>query len=252
MNERERQSEEVRIHKAKQMRYRRPACKTMHWQGIIDDLYEIRDEIDEGRWMYGQYETLGETSIGTLDEETVYELQIAFSDLSAEIERMDEDMRALRNIEDEFFYDDNEEYDDPPVLFDCFFPAINYCDQVWGYDVEEHDYYGLTPGLEDLARQEGRKRLKHLTKDKLIECAGRCMEIARQYMSLRARYDGLSTALAVLKGEFEASLEIVKNIEDLYDQAERETKGFHWEYGSKSLRALNNALDNLPDRLWIE
>lgn len=245
-------SEEVRIHKAHQMRYRRPACKTMHWQGIIDDLYEMRDDIDEGRWMYGQYEAMGENSMGTLDEETVYELRIAFSDLSAEIERMDEDMRALRNIEDEFFYDDNEEYDDPPVLFDCFFPAINYCDEVWGYDVVEHDYYGLTPGLEDLARQEGRKRLKHLTKDKLIDCAGRCMEIARQYMSLRARYDGLSTALAVLRGEFEASLEMVKHIEDLYEQAERETDGFRWQFGSKALYALDSALDDMPDRLWIE
>lgn len=247
-----RASEEVRAHKAKLMRYRRPACKTMHWQGIIDDLYEIRDGIEEGRWMYGQYERLGETALGTLDEETVYELQIAFSDLSAECERMDEDMRQLRNVEDDLFYDDNEEYDDPPVLFDCFFPAINYNDRVWGFDVEEHDYYGLEPGLEDFARKEARKRLKHLTKDRLIECAGRCMEIARQYMSLRARYDGLSTALAVLKGEFEASLEMVKNIENLYDQAERETDSFRWTFGSKGLRALDTALGNLPDRLWIE
>ena len=252
MNERQQRSDEVRQHKAKQMRYRRPACKTMNWEGILRDLEEIRDDIEEGHWMYGQYERLGETSMGTLDEETVYELQIAFSDLSAECERMDEDMRALRNIEDDFFYDDNEEYDEPPVLFDCFFPAIDYNDRVFGYDVEEHDYYGLEPGLEDLARKEARKRLKHLTKDKLIECAGRCMEIARQYMSLRARYDGLSTALAVLKGEFEADLEMVERIEALYDQAERETDGFEWSLGSKGLRLLNGALEALPDRLWVE
>ena len=247
-----RYSEEARMNKARQMRYRRPACKTMHWQGIIDDLEEIRDDIEEGRWMYGQYERLGEDALGTLDEETVYEMQIAFSDLAAECERMDEDMRALRNIEDDLFYDDNEEYEEPPVLFDCFFPAINYNDRVWGFDVEEHDYYGLEPGMEDFARREARKRLKHLTKDKLIECAGRCMEIARQYMSLRARYDGLSTALAVLRDEFQASLEMVKHIEDLYEQAERETEGFRWKIGSRGLTDLNRALDSLPDRLWIE
>lgn len=234
------------------MRYRRPACKTMNWHGIQRDLEEMREEIDEGHWMYGQYEALGEASMGTLDEETVYEMQIAFSDLAGELERMDNDMHELRRVEDDYFYDDDEEYDDPPMLFDCFFPAIDYNDRVWGYDVEEHDYYGLEPGLEDYARKEARKRLKHLTKDKLIECAGRCMEIARQYMSLRARYDGLSTALAVLKEQFEASLEMVKHIEDLYEQAERETEGFRWEFGSKGLRALDNALDNLPDRLWIE
>lgn len=244
-------SEEARIHKAKQMRYRRPACKTMHWQGILDDLDEIRDEIDEGRWMYGQYERLGEESGGTLDEETVYELQIAFSDLSAEIEQMDEDMRGLRQVEDDYFYDDNEEYDEPPVLFDCFFPAINYSDRIYGWDVEEHDYYGLDPYAEDAARAEARKRLKHLTKDKLIEVAGRCMEIARQYMSLRARFDGLSTALAVLRGEFEARLEMVKHIEALYDAAERETDGFKWTFG-KDLHRLDGALSSVPDRMWVE
>lgn len=246
-------SEEARAHKAKLMRCRRPACKTMHWDGILNDLYEMRDDIDEGRWMYGQYERLGDDAVGSLDEETVYELQIAFSDLSAELERMDEDMRQLRNIEDDFFYDDNEEYDDPPELFDCFFPAIRYHDQMMGYDIVEHDYYGLEPLQEDAAVKEARKRLKHLTKDRLIECAGRCMEIARQYMSLRARYDGLSTALAVLKGEFEASLEMVKHIEDLYEEAENATEGFRYHFmGSKQMRAFEYALDNLPDRIWIE
>lgn len=199
--------------------------------------------------MYGEYEALGEN---TLDDETVYELQIAFSDLSSECERMDDDMRTLRNIEDDLFCDDNEEYEEPPVLFDCFFPAINYNDRVWGFDVEEHDYYGLEPGIEDFARKEARKRLKHLTKDKLIECAGRCMEIARQYMSLRTRYDGLSTALAVLKGEFEASLEMVKHIEELYEQAESETYGFKYKYISSALDKLDAALNNLPDRIWVE
>ena len=143
MNTSQTLAEAVRHEKIQQLRARRPACKTLHWKGILGDLYDIREEIEEGRWMDGRYEALGDSAAGTLDEETVYELQIAFSDLSAEAERMEEEMKQLRNIEDDLFYDDNEEYDDPPVLFDCFFPAINYCDVVWGYDIEEHDYYGI-------------------------------------------------------------------------------------------------------------
>ena len=56
-------SEEVRMHKAKQMRYRRPACKTMHWDGILNDLYEMRDDIDEGRWMYGEQKVLSQMTL---------------------------------------------------------------------------------------------------------------------------------------------------------------------------------------------
>lgn len=243
-------AEEARREKARQMRYRRPACKSMRWDYIRQDLQDIAEEVGEGQWLYGQYEALNGAE-ATLDEEIVYELQIAFSDLAAECERMAENMDALRSIEDDLFYDDSEEYDDPPALFECFFPAIDYYDQLYGYDVEEHDYYGIEYSMEDFARRQARKRLKHLTKDKLIECAARCMEIARQYMSLRARYDGLSTALAVLRGQFEGRLEMVKHIERLYEDAEQDTRGFKYAYG-RAIDRLDSALAQLPERLWIE
>lgn len=244
--------ERYRQEKIRKMRLRRPVCKTMCWDGILADLDEMRYDIDEGRWMYGPYERMGESAVDELGEDTVYELQIAFSDLDTELQKMDEDMRNLRITENEFFYqDDDSEYDDPPVLFDCFFPAINYHDRMWGYDIEEHDYYGIEYGDEDYARKQAKERLKRLTKDKLIDLAGQCMEIARQYMSLRGRYDGLSTALAILKGEFEAQLEMVQHIEALYDEAEKETHGFQHTI-SKALYSLDSALNNLPDRLWVE
>jgi hypothetical protein len=163
---------------------------------------------------------------------------------------MQQDMYDLRRVEGGLF-EDTGEYDDPPVLFDCFFPAINYNDRMWGYDVEEHDYYGLEICQEDAARDAARKRMTRLTKDKLLECAGQCMEIARQYLSLRARYDGLSTALAILKGEFEASLEMVAHIESLYAEAEKETHGFKFNWG-KALDRFESALYDLPERLWVE
>lgn len=241
---------EVKRKKAEKLRLKRPACKTMCWYGIEHDLDEIQEDVYEGQWMSGKYEALDVNLEGTLDSETVFELQIAFSDLADECARMQQDMYDLRRVEDSLF-EDTDEYDDPPVLFDCFFPAINYNDRMWGYDVEEHDYYGIDIYQEDAARNAARVRLKRLSKDKLLECAGLCMEIARQYMSLRARYDGLSTAIQVLKGEFEASLEMVTHIENLYAEAEQETRGFKYNYG-KALDRFETALYELPERIWIE
>lgn len=242
---------EAKQKKAEQLRLKRPACKTMCWYGIEKDLDEIQEDIYEGQWMSGKYAALDTDLEGTLDAETVFEMQIAFSDLSDECARMQQDMYDLRQVEGSLFEDTDNEYDDPPPLFDCFFPAINYNDRMWGYDVEEHDYYGIDIWQEDAARDAARARLKRLSKDKLLECAGLCMEIARQYLSLRARYDGLNTALAVLKGEFEASLEMVQHIESLYAEAERETMGFKFNYG-KALDQFEAALYELPERIWVE
>lgn len=243
-------SAEAKRERAERIRLKRPACKTMCWYGIEHDLDEIREDIYEGQWLSGNYEALGGDLEGTLNRDTVFELQIAFGDLYDECARMENDMYALRRVEDGLF-EGTSEYDDPPVLFDCFFPAINYNDRIWGYDVEEHDYYGIDIYQEDAARDAAKKRLMRLSKEKLLECAGLCMEIARQYLSLRARYDGLSTALAVLKGEFEASLEMVSNIEFLYAEAERETRGFKYNYG-RALDRFESALYELPERIWVE
>lgn len=49
-----------------------------------------------------------------------------------------------------------------------------------------------------------------------------------------------------------STLKIVKGIEEAYEKAEEETNGFTHCYWQDSLVSLNRALDELPDRFWIE
>lgn len=245
---------EVKREKARQLRLKRPACKELNWDSIRDKLIDIQEDVGEAQWSVGNYEKLYE-ALGE-DDEAVYEFQIAFSDLAGECDRMYQDMEELREREEEVFYGvEDEEWNDPPALFNLFFPAINYHDRVWGYDIEEHDYYGFESHYdEEWARDKARSRLKRLTKDQIISLSGLCLEIARQYMSLTSRYDALSTAISILKGESEALLRVVERIDTLYSSAEKETDGFRREsyYLCPSLEEFDKALEQLPERLWVE
>lgn len=244
-------AEERRL-KIRKIMLRRPACKALRWDRIRDDLTEIQEEVGEAQWMDGpEYEKLREAV--DYDDEVLFEFRIAFSDLAAQCQQMYDDMDALRNMEREVFYGvEDDEHDDPPALFDMFFPAIDVPGEVWGFDVTEHDYFGFQSAWdEDAAREQARKRLARLTKDQLIKLAGLCMEIARQYLSLISRYDALSSVLAILRREEEARYKAIVRIEELYEEAARDTRDFSYDYGPKS-RAFDNALRELPDRIWVE
>lgn len=243
---------EARAERAKKLRYKRPACLSLNWKGIREDLSEMSEDIGSAQWMDGAYDILSDT-FGDDEESMTFEFQVAFSGLAGELEQMYEDMDELQRWQAIYFYTEaDDEYDDPPMLFDLFFPAIDYTDSLMGYDIVEHDYYGIEPGLDDYTRRQAKERLKRLTKDQLIDMAGLCMEIARQYMSLRARYDGLNASINILKGRHEEMLSAVKGIERLYDAAERETSGFKYCYHSDSLRELDRQIAQMPDRLWVE
>lgn len=243
---------EARRLKIRKIMLRRPACKALRWDGIRNDLSEIQEEVGEAQWMSGtEYDKLCEAV--DYDDELLYEFRIAFSDLAGQCQQMYDDMDALREMEqDVFFGVEDDEYNDPPALFDLFFPAIDTPGEVWGYDVTEHDYFGFQSAYdEDEAREQARKRLMRLTKEQLIKLAGLCMEIARQYLSLISRYDALSSVLAILKREEEARMKTIVRLEELYEEASKETHDFRWDWGAKS-RAFDNALSELPDRIWVE
>lgn len=243
---------EARRLKIRKIMLRRPACKALRWDGIRNDLSEIYEEISEAQWMDGpEYDKLCQAV--DWDDEVLFEFRIAFSDLAGQCQQMYSDMDALRDMEKELFYEDaDSEYDDPPALFDLFFPAINTPGEVWGYDITEHDYYGFQSAYdEDAAREQARKRLMRLTKEQLIKLSGLCMEIARQYLSLISRHDALSSVLAILKQEEEVRMQTVVRLETLYEEAARDTHDFRYDWGAKSA-AFDLALSELPDRIWVE
>lgn len=245
---------EARQERARRLRYQRPACMSLNWQTIRDDLSTMGDDIYEAAWMDGAYISLMD-SFGEDEDSLTEEFRVAFGALSGEITQMWEDMREIEDYQREliFFESPDPEYDDPPRFFDMFFPAIGLDDMMMGYDIVEHDYFGIDPWSEDAAKKEARQRLKRLTKDQLLDLAGMCMNVARQYLSLRARYDGLNASINILKGRHEELLQVVKGIEELYDEAHRQTEGFQYEYhGREVLKKLDAALSDLPDRFWVE
>lgn len=57
----------------------------------------------------------------------------------------------------------------------------------------------------------------------------------------------------ILRDQNTGYLQMVKQIEDLYEKANKETHGFKWVYGKKPLlKELNRLLDSMPQEAWIQ
>lgn len=224
------EAQEAARQKAKALRYKRPIAKDLNLDKIREELWEMQEAVGDVQWM--DDDTLTEL-LG--DEDQAYEFKMAFSDLCAELERMQSDMEEAWI----------------PECFDTFFPAIRAGGDLFGYDSFEGDYFGLDPLYYDHATEEAQKKLTALTKKDLIEAAGACMRIALQYVALRYRYDCLSASLDILRGEQDGLLQLVRTIEDGYKKAEAETFGFKYET-SEAYWQYCKMLDAVPDRMWIE
>lgn len=87
-------SEETKRLKAKNLRYKKPIVKDLNFDKIIEDLYDIMDECENVRW-YTDSDDGNDTLINALagDEDETYEFKMAFADLCAECERMQEELR---------------------------------------------------------------------------------------------------------------------------------------------------------------
>ena len=113
------------------------------------------------------------------------------------------------------------------------------------------DYIPLDSWETQRAEEEAGKKLRRLTKDQILETAGVCLRIARQYLALQYRHDCLSAAFDIIKGRHEGLLQLVKYIDETYELAEKETDGFKYMFGD-AVHALDRALSGLPERLWTE
>ena len=120
------------------MRYKKPLSKTINWQQIIDDLYEMREACEDVRWIEGDDEALLELFDG--DGDQAFEFKIAFSDLASECEQFSDDLDEIRTFD---FMRGTSLSEDGAPIFDLFFPAIDKTDDLIGYDEYEGDYVGL-------------------------------------------------------------------------------------------------------------
>lgn len=230
-------AEETKRWKAKQLRYKKPIVKDLNLDKITEDLYDIMEECENIRW-YTDSEDGEDSLINVLDgdEDEAYEFKIAFADLCAECERMQEDLQ--------------EEW--IPKCFDIFFVAAcagESFGELLGWDSYEGDYFGIG-NMDTFAEDEAKKRLKQMTKDELIIATRQCFKVYQAYIGLRNRYDSLKAAIDILRNQNTGLLQAIKEIEELYEQA-AEHQGLYAEY-SKEWKEFERYTDALPPEAWIQ
>ena len=229
-------AEETKRQKARQLRYKKSIVKELNLETITDKLWEIQEICEDVHWYT---DTDEETLVNALDgnEDEAYEFKMMFADLCAECEQMFNDLR--------------EEW--VPDCFDKFFVAVGAGDSfggLLGFDSYEHDYYGIDC-VDSFAEDDAKKALKRMTKDDLIAAARQCFKVYQGYIALRNRYDCLKAALDILHDQNTGYLQIVKQIEDVYEKAEKESLGFRYNFG-KEIEELDRILENMPQEAWIQ
>lgn len=229
-------AEETKRLKAKQMRYKRPIVKNLNLDAITQDLWDIKEECEDIRW-YTNSEDGTDSLINALDgdEDEAYEFKMAFADLCAECERM------IIDLDDEWV----------PECFDIFFVSIGageFEGGLLGWDSFEQDYFGISC-TGSFAEDEAQKKLKQMTKDNLIAAARQCFKVYHAYIGLKNRYDNLKAAIDILRDQNTGYLQVVKEIEKLYEDATK--NAWSRDYWSKESREWERYTDALPQEAWI-
>lgn len=225
--------EETKKIKAQNLRYKKPIAKNLNLDAITQDLWNMQEVCEEIRW-YTDSGDGGDSLINALsgDEDEAYEFKMAFADLCAECERMLEDLQ--------------EEW--VPECFDIFFVAVGAGDLL-GWDSYEGDYFGISSYESNLAEKDSKGKLKRMTKDELIDASRQCFIVYQAYIGLRNRYDSLKAAIDILRDQNTGVLQTVKEIEKLYDAAQKK-QGNYAEY-SKEWEEFDRYADAMPQEAWI-
>lgn len=218
--------------KAKKLRYKKPIVKELNLMTIQMELSDIQGECEDVRWYFdSDDDSLLNALDGNQDEE--YEFKMMFADLCMECDRL------IVDLQEEWV----------PECFDHFFVAIEAGEDfggLLGYDSYEQDYFGLSCSAV-WAEDESKKALKRLTKDQLIAAARQCFKVYQSFIALRCRYDCLKAAMDILRDENTGYLQMVKKIEKLYEQADKEK---FYEYG-EAMQKLESFFECLPQEAWI-
>lgn len=230
-------AEETKRWKAKQLRYKKPIVRDLNLDKIQEGLWNIMEECENIRW-YTDSDDGNDSLINALDgdEDEAYEFKMAFADLCAECERMQEDLQ--------------EEW--IPNCFDTFFVAAGAGESfggLLGWDSFEGDYFEID-GTDAWAEDEAKKKLKTMTKDELIAATRQCFKVYQSYIGLWNRYDSLKAAIDILRDQNTGFLQTIKEIEQLYEAASKE-QGITAKY-STEWKEFERYTDTLPQEAWIQ
>lgn len=224
-----------RQEKAMALRYKKAILQQLNIYDITTDIEELAEVAYNVQYAWDD-DNLLEALNG--DEEQVEEFKILMAELSSDCER----------LSDAIYYSGVDEH------FDTFFVSLAMKDRplqyrMLGYDTVELDYSEfLNDYEEEIAEGEAIKQLKRLTKDELLRTAGKCFRVVLAYLDIREKINALGSVIDIITDENKAILDAVKNIESLYEEAEKT----HFRPYDKATEAFERTLRMLPDKLWIE
>ena len=223
----------TRQEKARQLRYKKAILDEFNLESIQTELWEITEECDNIRWVEdGDERTLIDALDG--DEEEAFEFRMMFSELSAECEH-------LYNILSEEYINE---------CFDDFLAGVSDGSgmRMIGYDTYEEDYYGLTSFEGQKGCIEAQKRLERLTKKEIIAAGNQAFRVLMCFLNIRYKYDYLKAAFDVIKGKNKALLDMVRQIEKLYDTAMSDD----YPANREAEKELDKIISALPQKMWVE
>lgn len=121
---------EIKANRVRNLRYKRPALASLGYDAILTELWDIREACNDIHWFIEQGD---ETLLNALDgnEEDEYEFRMAFSDLEAKVDALDEVLDNWRRWEE----DGGER-----TYNDCTVALIGNRYRTIGYDAYEEDY----------------------------------------------------------------------------------------------------------------
>lgn len=224
--------------RTRDMRYKRPALASMGFDVMRMELWNIREACYDIHWFTDQDD---DSLLNALDgeEDEVWEFKMAFSDLEAKADRLEQ------IIGDYYGWDGSHLRD---VYDDCTVALIGSRYKVLGYDYVEEDYFALTSYDEGLAQTEAGKRLMRHTKADMLSTIGQCMGILLAFLDLRQQYDYLKATFDILRDENTSLLQTIREIDAAYNAVTVD----RWHCSQEAIRRFDALLESLPDRVWVE
>ena len=215
--------------RSKALRYKRPALASMGYEALTSELNEIQAACSDVAYYFPQGD---DTLLDALDgdEEEAFEFQMAFSELSAKVDKLVEAMYEIG---------DQQQYDD------CTVALIGNRYTLVGFDGYVEDYFQLAGYESHLAESEAGKRMMRHTKAEMLSIIGQSVGTLVAFLDIRQQYDYLKATIDILRGENQSMLQAIKRIEELYDRAQMDG----WKRDS---REFDDLVAVLPEKMWIE
>ena len=221
----------VKQEKVRKLCCKKPLLKELNYDFMCEKAYEMQEECEALQWIDdADEEALLETFSD--DEEQYFEFKMMFSSLSADCERLLNDLNE---------YGVPDCFDD----FVCFSANNSDFGGMIGYDTAESDYFSIEPVLWPWCNEAVQKRLERLTKVEILETAKNCFKVVTAFLSVSNRYEDLKDAFDILEDNQLKFLDTIKEIEKLYESANNEN------FLGKATRSFDKIVEEIPQEVWL-